>query len=385
MASRQQTIDRRRRRVTATGGAPRLRLKLLLLLSATWFWPALAWGAVPSEAAGSMGTGMGSWEYLKHLYVTGGPMMHAIMGLSLLGLFLTIYNWLTVQPSHLAPPVLSNDLSERLANGDLDGAGNLLRRHRSLLARTMHAAIRRFQALRGDATVTRTEHRAALREAMENAGRREAARLRQSIAYVANIATLATMLGLIGTIGAVIGLFGIPPAKYLPDARVITAGVMKALVTTGAGLAAGVVYMAAYVYLRAVLAAALSAAESACEQQADLLAKLLPRPAAGTAGREASAPALRAEVRPIATDARGPSSPAAETAPAEKAAEAAASDSTEEFIVVNNFDASAEEQFQEGRAYRFGQGQLEANAESGAEGESGESAEPRDTGAEASA
>ena len=204
MASRQQTIDRRRRRATATRGAPRLRLelKLLLLLSATWFWPALAWGAVSSEATDSLGTGTGSWVYLKHLYVTGGPMMHAIMGLSLLGLFLTVYNWLTVQPSHLAPPVLSNDLSVRLASGDLDGAENLLRRHRSLLARTMHAAIRRFQALRGDATVTRIEHRAALREAMENAGRREASRLRQSIAYVANIATLATILGLIGTIGA---------------------------------------------------------------------------------------------------------------------------------------------------------------------------------------
>ena len=103
------------------------------------------------------------------------------------------------------------------------------------------------------------------------------------------------------------------------------------------------------------------------------------------AGREAAAPAWQAEVRPLATEARGPSAPAAETAPAEEAAEAAASDSTEEFIVVQNFDASAEKQFQEGQAYRFGQGQLETSTESGAEGESGESDEPRDTGAEASA
>jgi biopolymer transport protein ExbB len=232
---------------------------------------------------------------LGRLYAAGGPVMHALAVLALIAAVLTLRSLLATRLAALCPPRLQRALETLLPAGRLQEAEAEVAEGQSLLARVVQAGLARRTLLQGDPALTRAECVGSVRSAMEAAGRRETARVRTRVILVAQIGAIAPLVGLVGTIVALARLFH-PLSEDLPAAGLLARQVMEALIATGAGLALGVVALAAYAVLRSRLSAALSEAEIACEGLADRLARHLP-------GARLEPPAVQTSAEPAAPEA----------------------------------------------------------------------------------
>src|SRR5437879_5234754 len=91
--------------------------------------------------------------------------------------------------------------------------------------------------------------REEIREAMEDAGRVEVARLERRLAVLATIAQITPLLGFLGTVMGMIQMFKVIEAAQLPSPGQLAGGVWMALLTTAAGLVVAVPAYVAYNYL----------------------------------------------------------------------------------------------------------------------------------------
>jgi biopolymer transport protein ExbB len=100
------------------------------------------------------------------------------------------------------------------------------------------------------AILNRERGREGVREALEDAGLVEVPRLEEKLALLATIAQIAPIMGLLGTVLGFIDVFRVLQMQGLSaPATLLAAGVWKALVCTGAGLAVAIPCYAGYNYL----------------------------------------------------------------------------------------------------------------------------------------
>jgi biopolymer transport protein ExbB len=86
-----------------------------------------------------------------------------------------------------------------------------------------------------------------IKEAVQEAGRRETFDLEKRMDLLASIAAIAPMLGFLGTVTGMIGAFRqIQRYEGLVNPSLLAGGIWEALVTTAAGLAVGLVALFAY-------------------------------------------------------------------------------------------------------------------------------------------
>lgn len=90
---------------------------------------------------------------------------------------------------------------------------------------------------------------AELREAVEEVGRAEVARLEKRLVVLATIAQIAPLIGFLGTVMGMIQMFREIQDKVLPSPGQLAGGVWVALLTTAAGLAVAVPSYVGYNYL----------------------------------------------------------------------------------------------------------------------------------------
>ncbi|MCX7886758.1 MAG: MotA/TolQ/ExbB proton channel family protein [Verrucomicrobiae bacterium] len=88
-----------------------------------------------------------------------------------------------------------------------------------------------------------------LREAAEEVGRAEVARLEKRLVVLATIAQVAPLVGFLGTVMGMIQMFREIQDKVLPNPGQLAGGVWVALLTTAAGLAVAVPCYVGYNYL----------------------------------------------------------------------------------------------------------------------------------------
>jgi biopolymer transport protein ExbB len=88
--------------------------------------------------------------------------------------------------------------------------------------------------------VTALDHahleRDALKEKVQEAGRREAVRLQRYLGVVGTVATIEPLLGLLGTVTGMINVFQGVVTQGVGDPSALAAGIWEALITTAAGL-----------------------------------------------------------------------------------------------------------------------------------------------------
>jgi len=88
-----------------------------------------------------------------------------------------------------------------------------------------------------------------IREAAQDAGRSEVARLEKRLVVLATIAQIAPLIGFLGTVMGMIQMFREIQDKVLPSPGQLAGGVWVALLTTAAGLAVAVPTYVGYNYL----------------------------------------------------------------------------------------------------------------------------------------
>ena len=191
--------------------------------------------AAAAEAAASAVQVQSVWDFV----VKGGPVMIPIGLCSLAALALFVERLISLRREHVIPAGFIPGLKSLLKKnpGDREAALEYCRRNPSALSRVLAAAVKRLG-----------EPRELLERHVQEAGEREAVRLRKYMRALSVIASVAPLLGLLGTITGMITAFQTVAAsgEALGRTELLAKGIYEAMITTAAGLIVAIPVLVAY-------------------------------------------------------------------------------------------------------------------------------------------
>lgn len=180
------------------------------------------------------------WDFVKK----GGVMMIPIGIASLIAVTVFMERWVSLRKGRVIPGDFIPGLDKRLKNRPdrREAALKYCADHDSPLARVFKAGIRRL----GEPEDVMQRH-------VEEAGEREALRLRKFLRVLHVIAAIAPLMGLLGTIFGMIRAFQTVAMNEdaLGQAGMLAGGIYEAMITTAAGLIVAIPTLIAYHYLNA--------------------------------------------------------------------------------------------------------------------------------------
>jgi len=136
-------------------------------------------------------------------------------------------------------PTFMNRIKDYIHEGKIGSAINLCQMTNTPISRMIAKGISRLGRPMNDILV-----------AIENVGNIEVAKLEKGFTWVATAAAIAPMIGFLGTVtGMVRAFFSMASAGTNVDITTLSSGIYEALVTTVAGLIAGIIALLAYNYL----------------------------------------------------------------------------------------------------------------------------------------
>ncbi|MHC4128096.1 MAG: MotA/TolQ/ExbB proton channel family protein [Planctomycetota bacterium] len=194
-------------------------------------------GMLPAQA-GAEPPGSTWWDTIQ----SGGLVGYIIIGLSVLALALAIMHLLQIRRAALIPPVQLDELDQLLSQGD--AAGALDRCYQpgsdSFFTRIMAAGLTRYQKSAFGAF--------EIKNAIEEAGEDQTARLYRSTDALGVIGSIAPLLGLLGTVLGMVGAFETLSRTATPNHEELAANISLALVTTLMGLVLAIPCIALHRY-----------------------------------------------------------------------------------------------------------------------------------------
>ena len=168
----------------------------------------------------------------------GGLFMVPILLCSVTAVGIFVERLFSLRRRRVAPAELVRRAEALVEGQDLGAAGALLDRSPAAIARVLAAGVR-----------AAGQGRAAVKEHMEEAGRREAAELVRFVDTLGTIAGVSTLLGLLGTISGMIEIFSVISTQSAVNPGTLAGGISEALVTTLAGLSVAVPTIVMHRYL----------------------------------------------------------------------------------------------------------------------------------------
>ena len=168
----------------------------------------------------------------------GGIVMVPIVFCSFLALAVFIERLLTLKREKVIPAPLFDEIKRLILQGKAAEALERCQTNGSSLARIISVGIKNHG-----------RPREAVKEALEEVGRREVALLDKYTGIMGTIANIAPLLGLLGTVSGMIKAFNVISAAGVGDPAVLAGGISEALITTAAGLTVAIPTFVAYKYL----------------------------------------------------------------------------------------------------------------------------------------
>ena len=168
----------------------------------------------------------------------GGLFMVPILLCSVTAVGIFVERLFSLRRRRVAPAELVRRAEALVEGEDLGAAGALLDRSPAAIARVLAAGVR-----------AAGQGRAAAKEHMEEAGRREAAELVRFVDTLGTIAGVSTLLGLLGTISGMIEIFSVISTQSAVNPGMLAGGISEALVTTLAGLSVAIPTIVMHRYL----------------------------------------------------------------------------------------------------------------------------------------
>lgn len=167
--------------------------------------------------------------------VSGGPVMIPIGLASLVGLAVFLERMVALRRGAVAPRSFAVEVEELLKQRRYGDAQTLCRKDGSAVSRVVEVAL----AVRG-------QPRAAIKERLEEAGRRETAELERYSGVLGTVASIAPLLGLLGTVWGMILTFDVIQEQGVGVVGSLAGGISQALITTMAGLSVGIPALIGY-------------------------------------------------------------------------------------------------------------------------------------------
>lgn len=204
----------------------------MTLLTVPWELMLLGQAAgQPVDAA----AGESFWDFA----IKGGPMMIPIGVCSLVALAVILERLLTLRSRNVIPPSFLSSLKGVLGDGagDRSDAVEHCKKNGSPIANVLAAGIKKL----GEPIEVLEKH-------IQEAGEREALKLRKYLRLLSVVASIAPLMGLLGTIFGMINAFQTvaTSGEALGKAELLAEGIYEAMITTAAGLMLAIPVLIAY-------------------------------------------------------------------------------------------------------------------------------------------
>jgi len=197
------------------------------------------------------------WE----LATKGGWIMIPIALLLFIAIAIFIERVFVLKKTDKEDPTFMNRIKDYVCEGKIDSAINLCQMTNTPTSRMIEKGISRLGRPMNDILV-----------AIENAGNIEVSNLEKGFMGVATAAAVAPMIGFLGTVtGMVRAFFSMANAGSNVDIILLSSGIYEALVTTIAGLIAGIIALLSYNYLVSRVTRVANKMESRTMEFIDLL------------------------------------------------------------------------------------------------------------------
>ncbi|GIW99565.1 MAG: hypothetical protein KatS3mg111_2898 [Pirellulaceae bacterium] len=161
-------------------------------------------------------------------------------GLSISLFTLIVMNLLAARQDNMCPADLVEGVEQQLAEGNRQGAAELLQSDDSFLGQVVTAGLAKLEK----------GHAAAI-EAMQEVGEEETMKMEHNLSYMALIGNISPMIGLMGTVqGMILAFRVIATSGATPKPGELAMNISTALFTTLAGLVIAIPAIAVYNILR---------------------------------------------------------------------------------------------------------------------------------------
>lgn len=216
--------------------------------------------AIPNLAEATSGGGGGT---LIKFIVGGGVIGYIILALSVVAVAWVIYLLLALRRAVLLPPEQIEAVSALLKSGQAEGAIAYCGRaeHDSFFTRIVAPGLQRL---------VRSPFGALdMREALQESGEEETARLYRATDGLGVIGAIAPLLGLLGTVQGMIGAFDTVATGAVNDSGYyerLASDISLALITTFQGLVVAIPVVAMFTFFRNRIDAVASAAGNSMER-----------------------------------------------------------------------------------------------------------------------
>ncbi|MDX5367117.1 MAG: MotA/TolQ/ExbB proton channel family protein [Alphaproteobacteria bacterium] len=169
------------------------------------------------------------WYSIGSLIDKGGPIVAILLVLSVISLAVILLKVFQFWSAGLSKRSFVDPAVDRIEAGDLSGALDILKKHKTPLARAMAAGVR--AKMRGD---LRDEDVAS---EISRVGTMEIGSLQRYLRWLEVIGNISPLLGLLGTVIGMINAFqSLEAAGTQVDPALLSGGIWVALLTTAVGL-----------------------------------------------------------------------------------------------------------------------------------------------------
>jgi biopolymer transport protein ExbB len=169
------------------------------------------------------------------ILVKGGPVMIPLAILSVMGLAVVIEKFFSLRAQNVLQREIISCVESVKTPADIPMAIKICQRHDTPFANIICTGLE-----------TAGSPLIVIRQAMEDVGRREIARLSRFMVVLETVAAAGPLLGLLGTVFGMIKVFSVISIAGVGHAGLLAGGIAEALITTAAGLTIGVPALIAF-------------------------------------------------------------------------------------------------------------------------------------------
>ncbi len=164
---------------------------------------------------------------LIEIFKAGGPIMWALAACSAVALAIILERAMNLRASRILDPAVVERITGLAEGGRMDRALEACREHPGIYTNIVMAGLE---------VAGRGEVELASKEAVEDAGRHESARLNRYLGTLSTIVGISPLLGLLGTVTGMIQVFDTIAEVGAGQAAQLAGGISQALITTATGL-----------------------------------------------------------------------------------------------------------------------------------------------------
>jgi biopolymer transport protein ExbB len=174
---------------------------------------------------------------LIEIFKAGGPVMWPLALCSLVSLAIIIERSVNLRVSRILNPGVVERITGLAEGGSLERAIDACRQSPGIYTNIVTAGLE---------VASRGEGKSLSKEAIEDAGRQETARLNRYMGTLGTIVGISPLLGLLGTVTGMIEVFTTIAQSGAGEAAQLSGGISQALISTATGLLIAIPSLVAY-------------------------------------------------------------------------------------------------------------------------------------------